>query len=219
ELTAGIVYFDHIDRAPVEFQLAICDWASTLADAQAPSMRLAAGTTRNLQPLIEQDLFLKELFYQLSTIVIEIPPLRDRREDLEPLAQHFLEETNRSASRQSGGFDAEVWHAFRRYNWPGNVRELRQVVEEARATCPESTITAKFLPFPFRVGVDAQKVGPPIRRPIEPLDVVLERTERQQIELALSDSRRNKARAAEFLGINRTRLYRRMMQLGIEDLE
>ena len=216
-LRTGAVYFDFIDAAPADFQSRLIEWLATNTGPHAA--RVLAGSTRPLEPLVEAESFSRELYFALTTLVVEVTPLRDRREDLEPLAQHFLEELNRSATQQVGGLTDDVWRQFRRYNWPGNVTELRAVIEESRAVCSAPLIAAEHLPFRFKAGVGAQSVGPSIRPRPEPLDPLLERIEREQIELALVESRQNKARAAELLGITRPRLYRRMELLGIIDLE
>ncbi len=216
-LRAGAVYFDFIDAAPADFQSRLIEWLATNAGPHAA--RVLAGSARPLEPLVEAETFSRELYFALTTLVVEVPPLRDRREDLEPLAQHFLEELNRAAPQQVGGLTDDVWRQFRRYHWPGNTAELRAVIEEARAACSAPLIAAEHLPFRFKAGVGAQSVGPSIRPRPEPLDPLLERIEREQIELALAESRQNKARAAELLGITRPRLYRRMELFGIVDLE
>lgn len=216
-LRAGAVYFDHVDAAPADFQRSLIEWLKTNIGPHAA--RVLAGSTHPLGPLVERETFSRELYFALSTLVIEVSPLRERRADLEPLAQHFLEELNRGAAQQVGGFTDEVWRQFRRYNWPGNAAELRAVIDEARAVCAVPLIAVEHLPFRFRAGVGAQTVGPSSRPRPELLDPLLERIEREQIELALAESRQNKARAAELLGINRPRLYRRMEALGIVDLD
>jgi len=216
-LRAGAVYFDRIDAAPAEFQFRLTEWLATNTGPEAT--RVLAGSARNLCPLVESEVFSRNLYLALTTVVVEIESLRNRREDLEPLAQYFLEERNRGARIQVGGFAADVWRQFHRYHWPGNIRELRVVIEEAHATCRGSMLTNSDLPFRFRTGVDAQSIGPPARRQPELLDPLLERIEREHIEMALSECRHNKARASQRLGISRPRLYRRMETLGIIDVE
>ena len=214
-LRTGAVYFEHIDAAPADFQRALVEWLKP--DPGPNPLRILAGSSRPLQPLVEAELFSRELYFALTSLVVEIPPLRERPEDLEPLAQHFIEDLNRDAPTQLGGLSDDVWRQFRRYNWPGNVTELRQVIVEARAACPDPLVKPEHLPFRFRTGVTAQTMEPAQRPPIVPLDRLLEQVEREQIERALAESRDNKARAAELLGITRPRLYRRMEVLGIAD--
>lgn len=216
-LRAGAVYFSHVDSAPADFQRALIEWLATNTGPNAA--RVLAGSTRPLEPLVNAESFSRELYFALTTLVIEVPPLRERLEDLELLAQYFLEELNRHAPQQVGGFKDDVWRQFHRYSWPGNVAELRAVITEARGACTATLIADEHLPFRFRAGVGSQAIGPTIRPRPEPLDPLLERVEREQIELALTECRQNKARAADLLGITRPRLYRRMELLGITDGE
>lgn len=214
-LRTGAIYFEHIDAAPADFQRDLVDWLKQ--DQGSGAVRVLAGTTRPIRPLMESDRFSQELYFALTPLVVELPPLRERMEDLEPLAQHFVEEQNRNSAAQLGGLSEDVWRQFRRYNWPGNAAELRQVIVEARAACPGPTVKPEHLPFRFRTGVTAQAMEPAQRPKIVPLDQTLEQVEREQIEQALAECRDNKARAAELLGITRPRLYRRMEILGIVD--
>lgn len=214
-LRAGAVYFHHIDQASADSQRDLIEWLAQEPGTQP--VRVLAGSTRPLAPLVDAEQFSRELYFALTSLVVEIPPLRERMEDLEPLAQSFVEESNRESTTQLGGISDEVWRQFRRYNWPGNVAELRQVIMEARGTCPGPILKPEHLPFRFRTGVTAQSMEPALRPQIVPLDGLLEQVEREQIELALAECRDNKARAAELLGITRPRLYRRMEVLGIVD--
>jgi transcriptional regulator with PAS, ATPase and Fis domain len=214
-LRTGAVYFRHIDAAPADFQRDLLEWLKPGPGANP--VRVLAASSRPLKPLVDAELFSRDLYFALTALVVEIPPLRERMEDLEPLAQHFIEELNRDAPMQLGGLSDDVWRQFRRYNWPGNVAELRHVIVEARAVCQDPMLKPEHLPFRFRAGVTAQTMEPAQRLPVVPLDRLLEQVEREHIEQALAESRDNKARAAELLGITRPRLYRRMEVLGIVD--
>jgi DNA-binding NtrC family response regulator len=214
-LRVGAVYFNNIDYASSLFQQDLLDWLTQ--EAASTPVRIFAGSTRPLKPLVDNDQFQRELYFALTSLVIEIPPLRERMDDLESVAQYFVEELNRDAESQVGGFADDVWRQFRRYNWPGNLTELRHVIAESRSQCSGPTIRPEHLPFRFRTGVTAQSMEPAQRPRIVPLDQLLEQVEREQIERAMVEARQNKARAAELLGITRPRLYRRMEQLGIFD--
>ena len=212
----GTLYLNQIDTLTRDLQQIVLKLIqSNLASAP----RVMAAATKPLEPLIESDHFLEELVYALTPLTITVPPLRNRPQDMEPLAQYFLEELNRNQSQQITEIDEEVWEKFRRYNWPGNVGELRTVIWEARQACGGIKIESLDLPFRFRAGVSGQTVGPQQKKRIEPLDPMLLRIEREQIEMALIEARDNKAKAAELLGITRPRLYRRMELLGIVDPE
>lgn len=187
----------------------------SLAAAPSPlPVRLVTSAGRRLDSAELATTFSRELACRLSPLVIELPPLRERDGDLPLLAQHFLETVNRRGDKQLGGFDAEVITEFLRYRWPGNLAELRLVVEEAHAACPEGVVRVEHLPFRFRAGVDAQRVGPP-RKPPQPLDSYLEQVEREALQTALETARGNMTLAAQLLQIPRARLYRRLEQLGI----
>jgi PAS domain S-box-containing protein len=216
ELQPGAIFLKHVESLPRDTQRQVLDLMQSNTTARPD---VFAATAQPLKPLVESDEFIRELYFALTTLPIDLPPLRNRVEDLQPLAQYFLEELNRDDSRQVDGFHDEVWEQFRRYNWPGNVRELRAVVTEARDACTGAFIEPVHLPFRFRTGVDKQTIGPSLRQRPVPLDPLLLQVEREQIELALEEARHNKAKAADLLGITRPRLYRRMEILGIIDNE
>src|SRR5690606_23656379 len=108
------------------------------------------------------------------------------------LAQAFLERSNVGAEIQLEGFSEEVWKEFHEYHWPGNLDELAVVIEEARAVCQGAIIGKEDLPFRFRMGRDAQSVGPRIEPLARPLEPYLEQVERELIEQALEQARYNK---------------------------
>lgn len=234
-LQPGTLYLDHVDALPRDVQERLVEAFAPAATeinprpkptaAESPrrpevaEIRLMAASDRPLQSLVASDELRADLYYLLTPLTIDIPPLRSRPDDLPLLAQHLLESQNRGSEQQIGGFSDEVWEQFRRYNWPGNVEELAAVIAEARAVCTGPLIGTKDLPFRFRTGTDAQTVGPVRRRKPVPLEPFLAQVEREQIELALAESRQNKSKAAELLGLTRARLYRRMEALGIEDRE
>lgn len=218
-LQPGTLYLSHVERLPRDLQQRVIDAVQAGKLGPRSRLRLMAGTESNLQAAVESDALRSDLYYLLTAISIHLPPLRQRREDIKPLAQHLLEDLNRGAERQVGGFSEQVWQQFREYNWPGNLDELGAVIVEARASAIEGTIQPKDLPFRFRAGMDGQSVAPPPEvKPIE-LESMLEQVERQTIQRVLEECRHNKTKAAKLLGIPRPRLYRRMQALGIEDQE
>ena len=217
-LNPGAVYLANVERLPREVQEYVLECYGR-EPGERPSVRLLAGTSARLEDAVAQDELLPAFFYLITPMRIELPPLRDRPEDLTLLAQSFLEALNRDVERQVGGFAEAVWREFRKYNWPGNLDELAAVVREACAAATGDLVQMGDLPFRFRAGVDAQAVGPAVQPKIEPLEPMLARIEREQIELALSQARQNKSKAAELLGLTRPRLYRRMQALGIVDVE
>jgi DNA-binding NtrC family response regulator len=215
-LQPGSLYLAHVESLPRDGQKIVAD-AFRKDRGRGPDLRLMAATTLDPSSLADEEQLRQDLFHLLTPLCIAVPPLRYRMDDLRFLAQYLLEELNRGEARQFNGFGDDVWDKFAEYNWPGNVGELLAVIREARALCNEPLIRVKDLPFRFRTGLDAQSVGPARRPPVAPLEPLLAQTEREQIERALAQSRHNKSRAAQLLGMTRPRLYRRMEILGIRD--
>ncbi len=186
-----------------------------------PLPRLMSSSTEQLPAAVDDERLIPAFFFLLTTLTIEVPSLRERGNDLIPLAQAFLESQNRNADRQIGGFSDPVWPQLREYAWPGNLDELALVVQEARQNCAAPVIGVSDLPLRFRAGLEAQSVGPPQRSldepPIPPLDEHLATIERDLIRRALIKAKRNKTLAAKILGIPRPVLYRRMESLEIGD--
>ncbi len=185
-------------------------------EAPAGSVRWMAGIDQPLQQALEQEQLHPDLYYALSAVVIEIPPLRDRIEDVPLLAQQFLEESM-SEFPELIGFDPDVLEQWKRYNWPGNVRELKLVVRESIQRARSGTVTADDLPFRFRTGRDAQAIGPRLEPQPFDLTAYVEDLERQAIRWALAVTRGNKSKAAELLKLNRPRFYRKLAALGMLD--
>jgi transcriptional regulator with PAS, ATPase and Fis domain len=216
-LEPGTLFLANVDALPRDAQQIVAD-AFRSENPRTRELRLMASTTCEPAHLADdKDRLRADFFHLLTPFCIAIPPLRHRMDDLRLLAQYLLEELNRGDARQLNGFGDDVWEKFEEYNWPGNVGELLAVIREARAACNEPLIRAKDLPFRLRSGLDAQALGPQRRAPVAALEPLLAHTEREQIERALAQSRHNKSRAAQLLGMTRPRLYRRMEILGIRD--
>ncbi len=215
-VTAGSLFLRHVEHLSRDVQKRI---VKAFRGEFPPTLRLFSSSTCELSEAVAEERLLPELEQLLTTMTIEVPPLRRRPEDLPLLAQYFLEETNREGEKQVGGFGPEVLDLFKAYNWPGNVDELSKVVREAHQAAAGELIQEADLPFRFRTGFDAQKIPPaePLR-PI-PLEQLLSEYETELINQALSQCKRNKSQAADLLGVNRARLYRRMEALGIEEGE
>ena len=218
-LQPGTLYLADVECLPRDLQDQIVKAFQPGQSVSRGEHRLMAASSIDPRKAREDDRMRSDLYYLLTPLQIELPPLRRRMEDLAPLAQSFLESQNRGSEKQVSGFAEEVWDRFRQYNWPGNLDELAAVVQEARDACTDTLIRAADLPFRFRTGLDAQSVGPTIRPKPKPLEPLLAQVEKEQIQMALEQCRYNKSKAAELLGITRARLYRRMQALKIEDRE
>lgn len=180
-------------------------------------LRLMATTTAAPAALVGEDRLRPDLYYALSTLTIEVPPLRERKDDLPLLAQHFLEAENATADHQVGTIADDAWQVLKGYDWPGNVAELAATIAAAHARSGGDALGAEHLPARIKGALGAAYL--PAReddRPIA-LDDVLVRVERKLIEMALRRARGNKSQAADLLGISRPRLYRRMELLGLVD--
>jgi len=135
-----------------------------------------------------------------------IPPLRDRRSDVLPLADVFLQDIAQSFGRPVAGLTAEAKRALLEYSWPGNVRELRNALERAAILCEGGLIAAQHLSLP-------------IERLIATETTDINEVERQMIEEMLRKTRGNKSKAAKRLGLTRTQLYGRLRKYGLITIE
>ncbi len=207
----GTLLLHRVDELSADVQVEL---AGLLA-RRPPAERLMATAAEPLAELVRRGKFRGDLAAALSTIVIRLPPLVHRRDDLPLLAQLFLEECNAAGTRQIGGFTPAALDRLDAYAWPGNLDELAEAVAEAhrRASGPEIDVAD----LPERLHRAAQAAAHP-RRPEETivLDEYLSHVERELIRRALARAKGNKARAARLLGMTRPRLYRRMVQLGLE---
>ncbi|HWC89959.1 MAG TPA: helix-turn-helix domain-containing protein, partial [Pirellulales bacterium] len=208
----GTLLLEEVDQLPAESQAVL---AGVLRATESP-LRILATSTRPLVDLAEAGQFDVELAAMLSTMTIELPPLADRPEDLPLVAQRLLEETNAAGAKQLSGFSAEALDALAGYDWPGDLKELAKLVAEAHAQAEGHQVQARDLAGRLRLAADASRFA---RKPDEMivLEQFLAEIERELIERALARARGNKAKAARLLGMTRPRLYRRLVQLGLEE--
>ena len=174
-------------------------------------VRVLTATNRNLSSMVRQSVFREDLFYRLSTITVDVPPLRVRAGDVELLAQHFVSVLNeRFGSAKQ--ISKEVLQLMRHHDWPGNVRELLHVVEAAMVLCEGTDILPEHLPAPFRNSRVAKEVFSSSHRNSLP---TLEQAEREHIRLALEASNGHRGNAARILGISERNLYRKLHEHGL----
>ena len=208
----GTLLLCDADQLSAESQAAL---ASVLPTAKYP-LRLISTAATPLVDLPPRGIFREDLAAMLSTITIELPPLAKRRDDLPLLAQALLEEQNARGGRQLGGFSSEALDQICAYAWPGNVAELAQVVAECHARAAATLIALGELPERLRLAAEAAARPRRKEEPIQ-LDEFVARIERELIRRALARAKGNKTKAARLLGLNRPRLYRRMVQLGLAE--
>jgi two-component system response regulator HydG len=174
-------------------------------------VRLLAATNRDLDEEIKRGTFRGDLFYRLNVIALHLPPLRERREDIPLLAEHFL---HRSAA-QGGGepkrLGPSALEVLQSYDWPGNVRELENALERAVILTRGPVIDVPALP----VRVVERKARPLVSE-ATPANPTLDAVERAYIMWVLQSEGGNKSRAAEVLGIDPSTLYRKLSRYGVE---
>jgi two-component system response regulator HydG len=174
-------------------------------------VRVLTATNRNLPAMVRQGLFREDLFYRISTITVEVPPLRAREADVELLAQHFVSMLN---ERFGSGkrISEEALGLLRRHNWPGNVRELLHAVEAAMVLCEGACLLPEHLPANIQGSPPAPVSGSVSNGISLP---TLEQAEREHIRRALEASHGHRGNAATILGISERNLYRKLHEHGL----
>ncbi|MGH9460448.1 MAG: sigma 54-interacting transcriptional regulator [Vicinamibacteria bacterium] len=175
-------------------------------------VRVIAATNRDLAMAITRGEFREDLYYRLNVFQIHIPPLRERSEDILPLAESFVNELGSTMGRPAAGISRDARARLLDYAWPGNVRELRNAIERAILLCDGGLITREHLPAgrsePRRsVGSNGSL---DLAAPFPPSGVDLEAVDRSFVEKALQQSKGNKSKAARLLGLTRSQLYSRL---------
>ncbi len=177
------------------------------------------GTSRSdLLKLAEAGEFRKDLAAALSTLVIHLPPLVERSEDVTALAQVFLEQFNSTGGHQLSGFAPDALDRLAGYHWPKNVDELAEIVHESCAHAESTLVSAWDLPQRIRYAADAAAYPRPTDEEIV-LDDFLAEIEKELIQRALQRAKGNKTKAAQLLGMTRPRLHRRLEQLDLNNAE
>jgi DNA-binding NtrC family response regulator len=173
-------------------------------------VRVIAATNRDLVRMMAQGLFREDLYYRLSTISIEVPPLRARRADVGLLAEHFLSVLNeRYGARRR--LSPEAMDRLCRYDWPGNVRELLHVIEAAIVVSDAAEIRPEHLHLP-KGGGQADGQAPDADGAAL---LTLQELERRHIERVLKAAEGHRGRAARILGVSERNLYRKLREYGL----
>jgi len=172
-------------------------------------VRIITATNKDLNKLMRKGTFREDLYYRVNVVRLELPPLRDRREDIPLLAEHFLAKFNRLQNRDIASISPDVMALLMKHNYPGNVRELENIVEHAFVLCPGGLIQVQHLPPSLYSGS-----GP--RPSIGKEGLTLKALETLHISDALRRHSGNRTAAAEELGINPSTLFRKIRSLGIQ---
>ena len=171
-------------------------------------VRVICATNRNLEEEVKKGNFREDLFYRLNVVRIEVPPLRERKEDIDLLAASFLETFNKEDKRKIEGFTPAASKALLSYSWPGNIRELKNAIESSVVLAKGKYIDKEDLPQMVRESGSGSKVT-------FDLPVTLDEAEKRLILETISYAKGNKTKAAELLGIGRKTITRRMQELKI----
>ena len=207
----GTLFLDEIGNMPAKQQARLLRVLQTgefqrvgSSKTRHVDVRVLSATNVEIQKEVAEGRFREDLLYRLNTVEIQLPPLRDRQEDITALALHFLKLRAARYNRPITGFDREATQALLEYRWPGNIRELEHVIERAVLMAQDTRIRVEDLGL--RARLDA---------PGRLEDMTLDDAERYLIAKALERYQGNVSRAAEALGLSRSALYRRLQQHGI----
>src|SRR5437899_334653 len=179
-------------------------------------IRIICATNKDLQRQVELQKFRDDLFYRLNVINIKMPPLRERKEDIPALVEHFLAKHRYSATAQPAAISEEALKRLIEYDWPGNVRELENVVERAVGLSRGQIITSRELPFGDHEAGEHEEEGGDEVSAEKSFFKSVSQFEKDLIMKALRDANGNRSKAAEMLGIYRRLLYAKIKEYGLE---
>jgi PAS domain S-box-containing protein len=208
----GTVFLDEVGDLPLEMQPKLLRAIENNEFERVggtriirSEFRIIAATNQNLDEMIADGRFRKDLFYRLNVIPLNIPPLRERKKDIIPTARYILKQRAEEAGLPELNMETDAAQALRDYEWPGNVRELSNVLERTMSAIDAETIHLQDLPFYLH----RRRNNLPQRNGSSLKDVQAQ-TEKEAILFALREHNNNKVRAAKSLGIHRTLLYKKM---------
>jgi two-component system response regulator AtoC len=175
-------------------------------------VRLVAATNKDLKKLVSEGKFRDDLFYRLSVVAVDLPLLRERRDDIPLLVKSFLDEFSRENGKQVGELTPEAMNLLLAYDWPGNVRELRNAIEQMVVLARGERLTVRDVPAAIRGAADLTKIN------VVRGGMTVEDAERQLIVQALKETNGNRTKAAQRIGISRRTLHRKLKEYGLENL-
>jgi two-component system response regulator HydG len=190
-------------------------------ESRQVDVRVIAATNLNLGQAVKEKKFREDLFYRLNVMAVEIPPLRERRDDIVPLVYHFLKKRGQRIGKQIAGIDPAALELLTGHNWPGNVRELENAIERAIILARGDTISADLLPTSVQQtrGLGAEPTAAPTllsgNGQLVPLAEAREAFERSYVQRALDAAGGNITDAAQIAGIDRSNFRRLMRRLGL----
>ncbi|WP_448564726.1 sigma-54-dependent transcriptional regulator [Thalassotalea ganghwensis] len=179
------------------------------SDTQRASARIISATNGNIQELIEQKLFREDLYYRLNTIEFELPPLRERKEDIIPLAEFFIDKFCKQYHKPMKSLAPSAVSSINAYGWPGNVREMSHVIERAVLLSDQQQIALPDLSI-----IGSNKQSESLESGSLPM-MTLAQAEQYLVEQALEQTEHNVAKAAQLVGLTKASMYRRLEKYGI----
>jgi PAS domain S-box-containing protein len=177
-------------------------------------VRIVAATNKRLENLVEEGKFRQDLYYRINVVRMVLPPLRDRREDIPLLVEHFIRKFGRLSGKEIQGLSPEAFPMLMSHDFPGNVRELENIIEYATVVCKNGMIGVEHLPDYFK-NLDDSKA----KRPLEGKPSSLSEMERSYIRETLKRNQWNRTATAAEMGIHPTTLWRKMKRLSVEPPE
>jgi transcriptional regulator with PAS, ATPase and Fis domain len=207
----GTIFFDEIGNISMKMQMDLLRVLDTKHFNRLGSeksievdFRVISATNRDLEKAVNEGLFREDLYFRLNVVTIDIPPLRDRKEDIPLLARYFFNKYTHSMTKAISDISAEAMEMLVKYDWPGNVRELRNVIERAIVVCENKKIDPADLSFPFKAGSKQLQYGDS-----------LEDLEKNHIERILIRTEWNISQASDILKIDRTTLYNKIRKYNL----
>ena len=218
----GLLCLDEIGEMPLEHQpflLRVLEdgvvYRIGSNEGRPVRVRLVSMTNRDLLAEAEAGRFRRDLYYRIAVLRLQIPPLRERGDDVVALTQHFARKAAIRLGRLVPRFDDDVLRIFRLYSWPGNVRELRNVVENMILLGNSDQLGIDDIPMEVRQQANQAGVSVPVEQSSSPASPNLKLSERAAIEAALAEAGGNLTEAAKRLGIARSTLYRKLEEYGL----
>ncbi|MQL52959.1 hypothetical protein GFC01_11945 [Desulfofundulus thermobenzoicus] len=216
----GTIFLDEIGEMPVDLQAALLRVLEERRVMRVGgreyipvNVRVIAATNKDLALEVEKGNFRRDLFYRLSVMVIQLPPLRERKADIRELATYFLKRISGRLGKNVEGFAPEALDLFLNYHWPGNIRELQNMVERAVNLATGPVITTDLLPPGLIESVTSRMISPAKKEA-----ALIRSAEEQAIRNCLARFR-SKTEAARYLGISRSTLYRKMKEYAISEVD
>lgn len=218
----GSIFLDEIGDMPLQMQVKLLRVLQEreiervgATKTKKIDVRVIAATNKNLESLVREGEFRKDLYYRLNVMTLSIDPLRSRKEDIEPLADFFIKKLSDEMGRYVKYITPEAMKYLKEYDWPGNIRELENIIERA-INLLDSDMVIKPIHIPTKIIQGTYKGNSTGEARV--LKDILENVEKEVILQTLKENEGNKQKTAKDLSISRTSLYQKLKQYGVEDV-